>query len=214
LGARRAAVVTAAAGAGALALLGAGTVDRFPGGIYRIRLVERLDLYANPDVRPTPSLAASFALILVAGMAATAARITARRDPDPATGRFFVVSALGAAFLGLDDLLGIHESIGLTVSYWFPAGPSPERIGHLVLVVYAVLAGLFLWSHRERLSRSRPAVSLLGLAAASSLVVTAIDVAFRDAPQVITHPLQAVAALALLLGYWCLIEALVIEEAR
>ena len=210
-----AAVVGAAIAIGAAAVLvGPQAVDREAGGVYRIRVGDQLDLYAHPDVRPTPSLAAAMVLIVVTGMCVTASRVASVPGERGRVHRFFVLSAAGAAFLGLDAIVGIHESIGLTIDHWIAAAPRPERLGHVVLSGYAVAACAYFWTYRDLLRRSPAALWLLGIAGGTSLVVALIDAVADDPSRLVTYPLQAASAAALLVGYWRLIEVLVIGRAR
>ena len=171
-------------------------------------------VYLSPDVRPTMSLGTAMVLIVVAGMSSIAARVSGPTPEDARRHRFFLLSAAGAAFLGLDDLLGIHESIGLTLHHWVDAAPRPERVGHVVLGLYAVVACVAFWSFRDLLRASPRAQVLFAVAAGSSVAGAALDTAVLDAPHVVTHPLQITAAIGLLLGYWTLIGTLVIEPRR
>ena len=121
-------------------------------------------------------------LIVVTGMCVTASRVAYPPGEGGRVHRFFVLSAAGAGFLGIDALVGIHESIGFTVDKWVTAAPSPERLGHLLLTAYAVAACAYFWTYRDLLRRSPGALRLLGVAGGTSLGAALIDALAHSRP--------------------------------
>lgn len=69
---------------------------------------------------------------------------------DPALRRTFAVAALGAVYLGADDLLGVHETVGHNLG--FLAGlPLVDHPDDVVMGLYGVVAAVFAWSRRTLL---------------------------------------------------------------
>ena len=113
--------------------------------IARVRLAG-VELYVDTSSGVADLLTVT-ALALVAALFAAGAA-AARRDP--ALRRTFTTAALGALYLGADDLLGVHETVGHNVGVL--AGlPLVDHPDDVVMALYGVLAAAFAWRHRRLL---------------------------------------------------------------
>jgi hypothetical protein len=147
-------------------------VDYSEGTIYRIE-VFGVELLAEKEVTPSLDVANSLALWTIACLALASALILhslvgreARR-----TQVFFGLIALGAAFLSLDELFGIHESLGHNVQ-WLEGVLGSSQPDGPIQVGYALLALVFVVVFRDLLLSSRAALVLF--AAAGLSIATAL----------------------------------------
>ena len=146
------------------------TVDRGPGGVYRIRLADQLNLYANPDVHPEheprcgdgPDRGRGH---VGDGGAGRRSRGRRRRSAPP-----LLRAERGGCRVPRSGRPRRHPRVGRPHRRpWFAAAPRPERVGHVLLAGYALAAGAYFWSYRDLLQRSPRALRLLGVAVATSV---------------------------------------------
>ena len=114
-------------------------------------------------------------LILATGSVvafATAARIGGRVDRRL---RFFVLLGLGLAFLALDEMLAIHETIGYNLDFLadVPGTNSPEDV---VFALYVVPAVAFFVAYRDLIATSRVGARLVVLGVVLFGVAAVLDV--------------------------------------
>ena len=89
---------------------------------------------------------------------------------------FFTLLGLGMAFLALDELLALHETIGYNLDFLadLPGVKSPEDA---VFALYAVPAIAFFVIYRDLLAVSRWGIWLVALGVALFGVAAMLDVA-------------------------------------
>ena len=87
---------------------------------------------------------------------------------------FWGLLALGAAALSLDELLGGHETIGANLRFLddIPFTNSPEDV---VIGLYALPAGAYLFAFRDRIRSSRAGLWLVGAGVALYALAAALD---------------------------------------
>ena len=110
--------------------------------------------------------------------------------------RAFVTAAWGALFLAADDLLSAHETIGhnLPVLARLPIVDHPDDV---VLAVYAVVVGSFLWQHRALLDDvDRRPWTVAGISAGLALLHDVLPVHLR----LLEEGLEVLAGVALVVG--------------
>ena len=129
------------------------------GRIYLIRFFDAVDVYAEPSRRPDiPDVVTSFVLMVLSGAALVTAltlRTLASRGRPPASW-FFLLTALGAAWFGADELLGLHESIGHNLQFLADL-PGIVRPDDFIILVYGVVALSVLIAFRRLVLSSRSA---------------------------------------------------------
>jgi hypothetical protein len=141
----------------------------------RIDVLGLFSFDASPEVRPTIDVFTSIVLLTVASMACSLLLLLQRanRRPSAHVRRFYALLAVGAAYLGLDELVGIHEIIGQNVGGAFDVFGA-HAADDVVYASYAIPAVAFVVAFRDVVSASRLAAPTLGLAgilfAASALL--------------------------------------------
>ena len=147
------------------------------GMIYHIRLFGELDLYVEPEVRPTDDVLVSIVLFGIGFIAVTFAFLEYgnRRRDEERVFLFFVVLATGAFYLASDELFGIHESLGHNLPF-LGRIPGVRRPDDVIIALYGIPALFFVVYFRRLLLNARgsfpyflAAVVLFFLAAASDI---------------------------------------------
>lgn len=146
------------------------------GEIRRIRVFDRFNVYAEPEVRPTADVFHSYILITISSVAllATAFFRLAAEPSQPRTRSFFVVTWLGAGYLAADELMGGHESIGHNLRFLREL-PVIDRPDDGVLAIYMLAALVFLYVFRSVILASRGARACFAAAIIMAIVAAAAD---------------------------------------
>jgi hypothetical protein len=147
----------------------------------------------------------SGALLVTAGALAAG---VARRAGLASFSRFWAVAAAGFVYLGLDDVLRIHEELDRSIHGllgWDPKHWLTDHLDDAIVVFYGLVASAWAYYHRDALLRLRwtalgLAIAFVGFAAmsvldvlggfptteeslkllAEAMIVTAIFAAYRD----------------------------------
>ena len=147
------------------------------GKIYQVRLFDKFDFYAEPEVRPSNDVLVSVVLFGIGFIALTFAFLQyhSRRKAEDKVLPFFIVLSVGAIYLGADELFGIHESLGHNMQF-LSRVPGVHRPDDMIIALYAIPALAFLVYFRKVLLKARgtlkyfvAAILLFLLAAASDL---------------------------------------------
>lgn len=150
-------------------------LDYTQGRIYELRLYDRFNVYIEPEIKPNKDFLNGAMLGAVSFIAMTfSICLHAFGVRGYAVARqFFAVLSVGFLYLAADELLGIHESMGHNLQY-LSAVPGIERPDDLIIVMYGLVALLFLIVYRKFLWRYRRAgrwfaatLVLFGFAAAA-----------------------------------------------
>jgi hypothetical protein len=113
--------------------------------ISRVRLLG-IELYVDTSSGFSDLVTASAFAFIAAGALAGARAIA-----DPRVRQTFVVAGLGIAYLGADDLLAIHETVGHNLS--FLAGlPAVDHPDDVIVGLYGLVLCAFAWRHRDLLT--------------------------------------------------------------
>jgi len=135
------------------------------GQVYKLRVLDSVDVYAPEELRDSASLDVITGLALVglatAALMSAALLNAARRDRLLV--RFYGLAGAGALFLGLDEMLSIHETIGHNLQFLADV-PGVERPDDLVLALYLIPGLAFLVYFRSIVLASERATRLIGLA--------------------------------------------------
>lgn len=173
------AVAAAAVAVAALMAADARVVDEdvlLPWGLPA-REVESLGIrfYVDWELQPRLDVATTWVLAAIGSIAAFAALLIGRGALDRDVPRFLVLAAAGAWWLGADEALGLHESIGHNLPFLaeIPGVTHPDD----VLPGLYVIAGLaFAVAFRRIVTSSRTAVKLWAAAVLLAVVAAAADI--------------------------------------
>ena len=150
----------------------------------------------------------SWTLVAMGGVAVLGASLVGFRAGR--TWRMLTLSAAASIWLGLDEGLALHETLGHNLGFLadLPGVRAPDD---LILVVYLILAVAFAIVHRDLLAASRAASRLFVVALA--IVVAAVVFDFVSLiPTRGEDVIETLAGLVLLAAYVTLVRALVRRE--
>jgi hypothetical protein len=117
----------------------------------------------------------SAGLLVASGV--VAARIAGRLRRDPFA-RFWAVAAAGFVFLGMDDLLVIHERVDAWLHRllgWDPEHWLTDHLDDAIVGGYGVAAGWWAYRHRRDLGRLRWMLAVLAVAFACFAAMVVLD---------------------------------------
>lgn len=164
--------------------------------IGQVRLLG-LDVYVDTSLSPGDVLV-GLALLGVAGVATVVALRLRRVGAARHAGSFGLI-AVGAAYLAIDEMLAVHETVG----YNLPALrhlPGVQHPGDLILVASLVVALVVLWDRRDMLDAAPRGRRLLAGAVVLATGAFACDLWFEQAGY-IEERLEILAGGAMLLGF-------------
>jgi hypothetical protein len=150
------------------------------GDVYAVRVLHSIDLYVDAE-SADPALGDvlnSLVLAAAAGSALLAAWLVAAPETPtpPKVVRFFALASAGAAFFAVDDIVGVHESIGDNARA-LARLPGIDQPDDVVVAVYALLVMAFLVHYRRVIRVSPLATLLFTLTIASFATGAMLDVA-------------------------------------
>lgn len=146
------------------------------GKVYKVGFPGGLILYFEFEVKPSFDLLNVYLLVGVAFAALVFSLVLACIARD--TGqpfRFFVLAFLGMSYLGADELIGIHETLGHNLQ-WLAALPFVERPDDAIVLFFVVPAVAILIFFRSVIFASRPATFLFAICFACFLFAAVADI--------------------------------------
>ena len=133
------------------------------GLIYKVQFGGRLTLYLEPELRPTMDLLNAYILTGIAFISLTfgviLATVTSRMKGLKFW--FFATTFMGMSYLVVDEIFGVHESIGHNLQFLAKL-PLITRPDDAVILFMAVPAALFLFVFRKVILASFKAKVLFG----------------------------------------------------
>ena len=147
--------------------LAAGTAVAVAGATVPLLLDARgaARLAAEPDAHPFLDLLTSCVLAMIAAVALAYPILVGRTRTRPRVVCFFVATAMGAAYLAADELLGFHEA--LVERYPGSAAvPLTGRVDNGLFALYGIFVLAFLVTFRSVIAGSPVAIALITGAAA------------------------------------------------
>lgn len=177
--------------------------------IYRIKLFDRVTIYAEPEDQTSLDIVDSWILVSISSVALLAllflwsAHLAARAH----AATFFFVTWLGTGFLAVDEIVGGHENLGHNLRFLRNL-PGIDRPDDAVIVFYIVPTLAFLIAFRRIILGSRTARVFFGLGTAIFVVAALADaggVAGQDEERI-----EVVASLSFLVGFM----TLTVDELR
>lgn len=141
-------------------------------------MIEHGRYRGNPGAHFGEAALGTFKSVFLLAMAGGVAWFVARRLHDVPGRRFWLLSGIGLVFLGLDDLLRIHESFDFAIHGLLgrsPEDPLTDRIDDVIVALYGLLfLGLFV-RYRRHIMFFRAMVWMLVPAAICFAVMVKYD---------------------------------------
>jgi hypothetical protein len=151
------------------------------GLVYKIRVLDVFNAYADEESRPTPDKLSSVGLVAEASMSLMTLLLLNAAAAAPRVRRFYAFATAGLAFLAVDELFAFHETLGHNLRFLADL-PGVERPDDLVFLSYSIPLAIFAWAFRDILFAERTAVSLFavgtvlyGIAVVGDIAGVAID---------------------------------------
>jgi hypothetical protein len=165
------------------------------GLIYKVRVLDLFDVYADSESRPTPDKLSSTGLVAVASMSLMAFLLLRAVGGDARRRRFYGFATAGLAYLAADELFAFHETIGHNLRFLADL-PGVERPDDIVFLSYAVPLAIFAWAFRDVLLANRRSVQLFAVGTFFFAIAAGADLAGVS----IDEPAEVVAAICLTAG--------------
>jgi hypothetical protein len=131
------------------------------GEIYEIRIAERVTVYASEESRPNMDVVSGSALVALATAAFMTCLLLLLSGERRRLVQFYAFAAGGLAFLSADEFLAIHETVGHNLLFLSDI-PGIERPDDVIISLYLIPAGAFLYVFRDVIRSSPKAVRLFG----------------------------------------------------
>lgn len=142
---------------------------------YEIELFDRFTITADVESRPRKSTLNGFLLMAIASIALFVATFL-HTIPSPPVRfyRFFFLASAGAAWLAIDEAMGVHETLGHNMDFLADI-PGVSRPDDVIFALYGVPALVFAVLFRDVIFSSRKAVFFFGVAALIFLMAAGFD---------------------------------------
>lgn len=151
------------------------------GYVYKVEVLGMFELWAEPEVKPRFDVFSSLLLVSISSMALFAAILLQVVSPEapPETHRFLLATWVGFGFLGLDELLGVHESIGHNLQFLREL-PGVEHPDDVVSLLYVAPAVVYVVYFRHTIAASSWASRLFGAALAIFVLTVILELGFGE----------------------------------
>jgi len=148
------------------------------GFVYKVRLFDKFTLIVEPECHNVRDVFTSFLLYGLAFISLTYALLIAKITKckwDNKYFKMFVTLFFGMSYLGFDEILGIHESIGHNMVFLMEL-PFIKRPDDAIIVSYLIPVSGFLYYFRRELLSNRTSLWVLAGAVFFLSVATLADV--------------------------------------
>jgi hypothetical protein len=132
------------------------------GLVYKIRVLDVFDAYADDESRPTPDKLSSIGLVAVASMSLMTLLLLNAAAAAPRVRRFYAFATAGLALVAADELFALHETLGHNLRFLADL-PGVERPDDVVFLSYSIPLAVFAWAFRDVLFAERTAVGLFAV---------------------------------------------------
>jgi uncharacterized membrane protein len=146
------------------------------GVVYKVRVLDAFTLYADEESRPSADKLSSVGLVAAAAMALMTLLLLNAAGSKRRLRRFYALATAGLAYLALDELMAVHETLGHNLQFLANL-PGVERPDDLVFLSYGIPLAIFAWSFRDVLFANRRAVQLFAIGTVFYAVAAAADLA-------------------------------------
>jgi hypothetical protein len=186
--------------------------DLLPWGGDNIRQVDLAgsEVYLSSEFSFRIDDLTSWTLIAIGGVAALGASLVGFGAGR--TWQMLTLSAAAATWLGLDEGLALHETIGHNLGFLadLPGVRAPDDV---IFALYVILAIAFAVAYRDLLAASRIALGLFAAGVAIAALAGVLDASSLDSSRSRREDvIETAAGLVLLAGYVALVRALVRRE--
>jgi hypothetical protein len=164
-----------------------------------LRLFDAWSIHAHPAYANllNGDVVVGFLLAVVATIAASGLLVLRAARAGGARLRLFLgLSALGLAFLAVDELLGLHETLGFNLLFLADL-PGVTYADDPLFAAYALAALAFVVAFRDIVTASRAASALFALGIGLVVVAGLLDLSQLTSDE----PFEPVAALLLVAGF-------------
>ena len=150
------------------------------GGYLEVDLGDRLTITAAPELRrpqhDTDAFAA-VALIALATLALTTRMFLSFLLPAARSSfsSFLTVCSVGAVVVAIDELMGIHETLGANTP-WISDIPVLPATDNIIVLLYGVAGAVVTWRYRTVIKASRAGWNLFLIGATFVAVSFAMDI--------------------------------------
>ena len=165
------------------------------GLVYKIRVLDLFNLYADEESRPTPDNVTAIALVAAATMCLMTLLLLKAAAAAPRIRRFYAFATAGLALLALDEMFAFHETLGHNLRFLADL-PGVERPDDVVFLSYVVPLAIFAWAFHDVLLADRRVVQLFAVGTLLYAIAVAGDIAGVS----IDEPAEMVAAVCLATG--------------
>ena len=144
--------------------------------VYETRFFDAVTVFSSEESRLRPDVPTGMLLFSIAVVAACALALFRRLGASSARiGAFYAATALGAAYLAVDELFGLHETIGYNLGFLADL-PGVDHPDDVVFASYVIPTIAYVAFFRDVLLEHRAAVILLAAAFLLQLTATFSDV--------------------------------------
>jgi hypothetical protein len=165
------------------------------GLVYKVRVLDLFNVYADEESRPEPDKLSSIGLIAATTMCGMTLLLLSSAAGEPRLRRFYAFATAGLAYLAADELFAFHETIGHNLRFLADL-PGVERPDDVIFLSYSIPLAIFAWAFRDVLLAHRRAARLFAVGTGFFAVAVAGDLAGVS----IDEPAEVIASLCLLAG--------------
>jgi hypothetical protein len=165
------------------------------GLVYKVRVLDLFNVYADEESRPESDKLSSIGLIAATTMCGMTLLLLGAAAAEPRLRRFYAFVTAGLAYLAADELFAFHETLGHNLRFLADL-PGVERPDDVIFLSYSIPLAIFAWAFRDVLLAQRTAARLFVVGTGFFAVAAAGDLAGVS----IDEPAEVIASICLLAG--------------
>jgi F0F1-type ATP synthase assembly protein I len=146
------------------------------GEVYRVKVLDRVTLYADGESQPAPSTIQGTLLAVLATAAFMTFFFLRRARARPQVLQFYLVAGAGLAFVAFDELFALHETVGHNIRPLADL-PGVERPDDVLVLLYAIPLAYCAYHFRGVIAESRRAMGLFAIGIGLFFVAALADLA-------------------------------------
>jgi hypothetical protein len=146
------------------------------GVVYKIRLLDTVNVYAAEESRPDPDAISGSAMVALATAALMTALLLGATGARSRLRNFYALSAAGFGFLAIDEFFALHETVGHNLLFVADI-PGVERPDDVIFALLVVPAAIYLYIFRDVIASSRRAVRFFAVALGLFVLAGISDIA-------------------------------------
>lgn len=165
-------------------------------GVEELELFGRFTVFRDPEALTQMDLLNGFLLIAIASTSFFVALLLSASDRIERRFVFFLVAALGTAYLAADEVLGFHETLGANLRFLAQL-PGIDHPDDAVFAAYALPVVAFAYCFRSILRSSRGVCAILAFGTGLYALGAVMDVASVPFEEYV----EPLASFSLLIGF-------------